>query len=585
MTHGFLLSIDFHKKLAREVSVNTRIEGLAWTGYNIVRVRRNATGDSAAKIANEYRGTTQTFFPEVVVSILRRGSGLTALPHASARFIRFGVTKGMANRSGASLFRRDQASAALLKHVHLRTGGRGAVRTAYVQPVLAAGVSLLAALVLTCPALAQPAQPAVSEAQDEQALLRSQIIDLGPGYAQADASIQEFAANNANIGAGPAWHVNIPARDAEGLFRTLVVHIRSQPHDYGPSQSDPTFALKTSTSTIDGQRIFVMENSPPGKPGPLSFGVPQYGVTMKMDVPGCNFKAETCYPASTITVPPDASAVTLTVAQPGLASLTVAPGGQVTFDRSLGGATVTVAEVQGFTFPPLSFALRLNEGPEVRVPADVSHEVRFKTYRALAQIQSQIRLQNAAPDPNNGLYLKTLHTQARMISANAIKQKYADIARALLVSRAQDLGALDAQVLAVRRLVIANASLSPDDVDVTIARIDALLADPTTASRDTLTKIRQELVRARDAVGQAGGAISVVQANLISSVDAQIADYQTLVLEYAQYVDSDTLSSAIPANAKARINAGLSPNDVHIADSVLGGRGASIRAASGLPNP
>lgn len=470
----------------------------------------------------------------------------------------------------------------------MHTNRQGPAGPACVQPVLVASVSLIASLLLACaPAAAQPAQPAVSEAQDEQALLRSQIIDLGPGYAQADASIQEFAANFANIGAGPVWHVNIPARDGDGFYYTVKFHITSQPHDYGPSQDDPKNALQTSVLTIDGLRTFTMVNSPPGKPGPFSAGIPGYGVTMKMDVPGCNFdflKAETCYPTATITVPPKSS-VTFTVSQPGLAPLTVAPGGSVTFDRSLGGATITLAEVQGFTFPPLSFALRLNEGPEVQVPADVSREARFKTYRALAQIQSQIRLQNAAPNPNNALYLKTLHTQARMISANAIKQKYADIARALLVSRAQDLRALDAQVLAVRKLVIAGASLSQDDVDVTITRIDALLADPNTANRDTLTKIRQELVRARDAVGQAGGAISVVQANLISSVDAQIADYQTLVLEYAQYVDSDTLSSAIPADAKAVINAGLSPSDVQIADSVLGGRGASIRAASGLPNP
>jgi hypothetical protein len=76
-----------------------------------------------------------------------------------------------------------------------------------------------------------------------------------------------------------------------------------------------------------------------------------------------------------------------------------------------------------------------------------------------------------------------------------------------------------------------------------------------------------------------------VQGNLISSVDAQIVDYQTLVLEYAQFVDNDTLSSAIPAKDKAAINAGLSRSDVHIADSALGGRGQSIRAASGLPSP
>jgi hypothetical protein len=310
---------------------------------------------------------------------------------------------------------------------------------------------------------------------------------------------------------------------------------------------------------------------------------------MKLEVPGCIFdftKAETCYPSSTISVPPASSDVTLIFNQAGRSPFTLKPGMSFRFDRSLGVATITLAEVQGFTFKPLTFTLSLNEGADIQVPEDISREARFATYRRLAFVQSQINLQNlGATDPDQGVILKTLHTQARMISANAIKQKYADVARALLVSRASDLGALDAQALAVRKLVIAGAQLSPADVDLTIARIDSLLADPQTANRDTLTTIRQELIRAKDAVGVTGGAIRLVQGNLISSVDAQIADYQTLVLEYAQYVDDATLSSVIPAQAKATLSVGLGPGDVHIPDAALGGRGLAIRAASGLPSP
>jgi hypothetical protein len=118
-----------------------------------------------------------------------------------------------------------------------------------------------------------------------------------------------------------------------------------------------------------------------------------------------------------------------------------------------------------------------------------------------------------------------------------------------------------------------------------IHQIDNLLADSNVSNRDALLTVKQELIRARDAVGENGGSIKLIRDNLETAFDRQIAEYQTLVLEYAQFVDDETLRDTISPSQRAFILNGLSPTDVQIADNTLGGRGKAIRQAAGLPNP
>jgi hypothetical protein len=445
--------------------------------------------------------------------------------------------------------------------------------------------------------------------RDEQDLLRHRLVDLGAGEGATDADISAFEANISTSGTGPGWTVIAPSQDGENFCRYLIVRWRRTIHSFTGDQKDNNIWISSTVSKKDERTTtYTLENFAQ-VPKDQCINVPAYAISASYVIPKCNFdyaKTASCYPDVIIKLPskydkydfpitPDIIGafgsgeptfpqydypISVTVSQQNHQNQTIGPGYFLHFDRSEGDLTVTSSAIQVDNFRTIRISQTLNIGPQLVKSADSTSTGRLTFYRQLAGITSSRDFNGEA-----SVVSKTLHTQVRMMSAYAVRSGFAKVIRELLVSRARDLASDDQQVLALRNLVLSQTSLGVDDVDLTIKRIDQLLSDPNTANRDTLGIVRQELIRARDAVGDNGSAVKVLRNNLISEVDRQIADYQTLVLEYAQFVDDATLGSTIPPEVRAKILSGINPTDVRITDDTLGGRGPAMRLATGLPEP
>jgi hypothetical protein len=111
------------------------------------------------------------------------------------------------------------------------------------------------------------------------------------------------------------------------------------------------------------------------------------------------------------------------------------------------------------------------------------------------------------------------------------------------------------------------------------------MAEPGITFRDILVLIRDELMRARTAVEGTSGAVQILRERFFSEIDRIVGEYQALILEYAQYVTLDDLEHTISQDERQAVARRLSPRDVIVRDSVLGGRGKSLRLFFGLPDP
>jgi hypothetical protein len=182
--------------------------------------------------------------------------------------------------------------------------------------------------------------------------------------------------------------------------------------------------------------------------------------------------------------------------------------------------------------------------------------------------------------------VKTLTTAIHITSALAVKERYHDAVMLLLRQRAQDLQNIEDQVVQIRNLALAGAALTPDRIDLILARVNQLMADPAFAAyRDTLELMERELIRARDSAAGATGTIEVLRDHFSKQINDQIAEYQLLILEYAQFVTDKDLENTITPGSRAILRSRLVPSDVFIFDNALGGRGSMLRTLFGLPSP
>jgi hypothetical protein len=178
-----------------------------------------------------------------------------------------------------------------------------------------------------------------------------------------------------------------------------------------------------------------------------------------------------------------------------------------------------------------------------------------------------------------------LTTAIHIASATAVKEKYPDYVAVALRSRAADIAALDAQVVALRNAVLSQAAMTPAQIDLLITRIDGLLADPNVSDHAALQQIKAGLVRAKGAATSGSAAVEVLRQSLYSEVDRIVRDYQVLILEYAQYVPIQQLQNVIPVATRSEILKRVNPLDVAIQDTALVQNGANIRTTFGLPAP
>jgi ankyrin repeat protein len=425
-------------------------------------------------------------------------------------------------------------------------------------------------------------------------LLRNQLLQLSPNDAvnHPDTSIGKLTDNLAYKVPDTAWTMTCTPCTGSRTFKGNVdgglIPIRSERDDANGTTSFGLvqYAIGPVTATWpNGQKFFVLT----------------FDVSGAMTVAKCAFDFltnPTCYPRVTISNPDEGTGLQirtddgfaplpllpLTVVQAGT-STAIAPGASVIFDRSAGDLQITAGPVQSKVFG-LHYTISMGDGPPTDVSDDFSLPARMATYARIASLKAQFdNLPNGAGGDQT-VEAKTLATAIYVLSAEAVKHQYLQNIRQLLVERRDAIANADARVRDLRDAIIASDTMTPAQIDLTIARVDSLLPQLSGDQKQALQHIRDELVAAKTAVAGTNQAIHIVRDDYYTWLDGVIAEYQGLMLELAQYVTPDELlSSGLVSGAQAAaIKQVLRPSDVLIGDGAVSNHGAAIRAAFGIPN-
>lgn len=298
-------------------------------------------------------------------------------------------------------------------------------------------------------------------------------------------------------------------------------------------------------------------------------------------IPPCPFdflKQANCYPGVLISDDPsdslfikarDGSAIPLPstplqVTQNGI-STQVQPGTTVTFDRALGELTVQVGPISSKVFS-LGFTAELQDGPSTSVPLDFSLSARMSTYSQIAALRAQFDAISNSHDHALPVKAKVLTTAVHQLSVNALNIGYLAALRQSFASRAQDVLDLNDQMLSLRNLIIANSSMTADQIDVLITRIDTLLPGLSANQSSAAILIRNQLQLAKASIAGTNSAARILQDQFTTYIDRVIVEYQELALELAQFIEVAKLSSSIPLSAAdvAAIKSKLNGTDVGV---------------------
>lgn len=338
-----------------------------------------------------------------------------------------------------------------------------------------------------------------------------------------------------------------------------------------------------------------------------SLGIPPVGVDVlflvsaRLNIPGCEFDfatSPTCFPEIKVTNPNVGSTLQVKTAN-GFAPLDPAavvnakqgdinfridPGKNLVLDRSLGPIEVTIQPVTSTTFS-LQLEVDLPPGPPISISPGLSTEERAAVYGQLAKWKEGFEgyPENAQLDAI--VKKKALATAIHVLSAMAVDKNYPSHIRDRLQLRAQDVAALNRATLELRDAILSQSELTKGDIDLLIARVDALQQAASGTDKTALDQMKSELVAARDSVINSGAALRVFSENFFSDVDRVVRDYQTLGLELAQYVLPGDLDKVVPDETRNSISNTISQRDVIIKDSALEGQGDAVRTALGLPSP
>jgi uncharacterized protein len=348
-----------------------------------------------------------------------------------------------------------------------------------------------------------------------------------------------------------------------------------------------------SSSTVDGGSLGIL---------PLHFD-PVFTAKGSVRVPSCEFSLldqPFCVPGLHFTMGQYSQGRLLF--KQGQGNYTGLPGKTITLDRSNGDIEMEFELVEGKS---LSMSLKIDYGvvPTIALTGAFDDADRMATYATLAKWRQRrlkaIEALTKEPIPGEDksvteqrnreltVEAKALAAAERHLSALAIEKGYQDVVRLLFMQKAAEVAALDQRMADFRRILQTRVVFSREELLLLVQQIDALISTAPLALHGQLQAIRDGLMAANQAVGATDDAIEVAQDGLFQDVDRVVFQYQSLALELAQYMHPEELMTKIPLTAAQRlaIQTRISPSDVFVRDTALNGWGATLREASGLPEP
>lgn len=265
-------------------------------------------------------------------------------------------------------------------------------------------------------------------------------------------------------------------------------------------------------------------------------------------------------------------------------STEIPPSQTRSFDRSAGPITIKAGPVSSKVMS-LSLAVQLGNGPNADVPSGLDLTARMAQYARISMLNKELEHLDLSK-PTNVVRSKTLATAIHIISTSLVQEKFPQILEELLRSRAKDLVAIDDRLLELNDIISTSTHLTPGEIELLIARVDGLAASMPNV-QSTLRQLKDELSSAKKAAEQLGHAVRIFKDGYYTDIDRQVADFQGLVLELAQFKSVSKLAenALISPADRASINSKVRSRQVVIENGFLGNEGARLRLAFGLPDP
>lgn len=436
-------------------------------------------------------------------------------------------------------------------------------------------------------------------------LLRDQLLDvhgIGDEH-QADVVLNRFAAQQRGLRNDIRWTVScdVCSRSLElaepGRLKGLPIEADRQPRlkEDAPPPGRDLFWIRQDTL---GPVPFSVDLGRPlghTRPG-LEITFTAVGARR---IPGCDIDFATnapCFPEVVIENPNTAwdirfhsssgpvapPVATITVTQNGRLT-PVGPGDRQVFDRSKGALDIQVGPVTSRVLGLQSVAVTAGVGPKLDYDlGSFSLERRTAVYAAIAQLLHEKGQLPTKPTPGTEARNKTLAAAVRLLTARLVKARVPAFLEETLRSRAREIAHLDSRLVELHRVLYANV-VTPAELTQTLQRIDLLLPQLDPSQRARLQDVRRQVEATRDAAGNTTAAITILKGSFYTDVHRLAAEYQALILEYAQYVPDAKLEALLSPSERASISARLLASDVVITDDAHDGRGARLRSFFGLP--
>jgi hypothetical protein len=432
------------------------------------------------------------------------------------------------------------------------------------------------------------------------ALLRDQLITLGNGDPQnaAKAFLADLARNQMTAPSKSIWQykcdnclkpappspnptisnaicaVRPPIQDSPALISSnqwifgsllkepVVSNICHITYKYSPSAILTVPKCQAGTTAAPCFPQFVVENK--GGTSPLSLSVTPF---VRSDLATCPQPEGVSFQGNTAVLPVNT---------------------RLTVDRSLGDVKIEASLGSSETFN-LAFIILIGVPPNIDVSTDLDLLTRLSTYIRLASMAKIYDDSLVGKCQSDNLNRIGADTTRRAISANAVIREYAAHVKEELVDLALDISQLNDDIVALNKVLAANASLPPEQISLMLTQINMLLSNTqlNADDRKDLEQIRDELKAAQGAVGDSTAALKVFHDKFSSYAEYKLFQYQGDVLEYAQFfpISDLTANSVLSPSTRTHVQQKISNEDVVITDDAVGGKGKVLRAAFGLPDP
>lgn len=259
----------------------------------------------------------------------------------------------------------------------------------------------------------------------------------------------------------------------------------------------------------------------------------------------------------------------------------------ISFDRSAGPLDIAVGPFDAADFQ-IFFGVQNTTGLQIGV-SEKFYDLadRMSTYARIAAAKASLDELAIGPDADKSVKAKTLATLIHILSAEAVQRQYLQEVKGRLHDVANDIIGDDSSVCAITHAIVENDTIAPQEFDLTIAKIDDLISKTTPGQRQELSEVRKQLEDAKEAATKTGSAIQILRDKFNTELGRKIAEYQGLVLEFAQYVPVESLmeTSAINPNERDTVSRHVQGCDMIITDRAFDGQGSAIRTAFGLLSP